>query len=552
MNPNRALSYARALRGWSQYVVASKIGTSSKNVSRWECGVTFPSPYYRELLCQLFELNAQSLGLLPLSVDDDTTDTSTSMSMPEPLAAMVSPPPQITDVPRFIGHEALLHELLRQLQLGRSLALVGLPGVGKTTLLGNLLQCSQIRERFPDGIIWVELGPTPDIPGHLSRIARLLGFSMDALEQEESEVGRLHLLSQFLHEVFPTRHLLVVLDDIWSTETALPFFIGGPSVTYILTTRLPEVAFALTSQHPYIVPPLPFEASYQLLTTLAPAVEAINRTFLEEIIEFTGGLPLALTLIGKYLAFHSYGGQLHRLETALNKLTDTGYRLHLSSSSVQVNMPQTQNSDNVHSLDKTIALSTQRLPEVAQIALQALSVLPSAPEYFSEEAALAITAIEQEVLDLLVDVGLIEPIKNNSYRIHQVIADYGCYHLKEKAPQVRLIKYMEKVCTEQRTNVALLEREYSTLLLGLKTASVLRMHNEVIQGVFALLPLMQIHGEIALADHYLHQALHATLEVDSLLTLSVNSCDSRSLRELPRRANDLEKVEPSNEYRMGT
>jgi transcriptional regulator with XRE-family HTH domain len=61
---SQALYRARSLRGWSQATVASKLGTSRKTVSRWECGETFPSPYFRERLCLLFDLDIEALGLL--------------------------------------------------------------------------------------------------------------------------------------------------------------------------------------------------------------------------------------------------------------------------------------------------------------------------------------------------------------------------------------------------------------------------------------------------------------------------------------------------------
>jgi uncharacterized membrane protein/transcriptional regulator with XRE-family HTH domain len=58
------LRYERMQRGWSQARVAELIGTDSGNVSRWERGRSSPSPYFRERLCQLYEKNAQELGLL--------------------------------------------------------------------------------------------------------------------------------------------------------------------------------------------------------------------------------------------------------------------------------------------------------------------------------------------------------------------------------------------------------------------------------------------------------------------------------------------------------
>jgi len=74
MFPNQTLRRARILHGWSQSALATKLGTSPKNVSRWERGYTFPSPYYRERLCQLFEVDAQVLGLLPPSQKDTATN----------------------------------------------------------------------------------------------------------------------------------------------------------------------------------------------------------------------------------------------------------------------------------------------------------------------------------------------------------------------------------------------------------------------------------------------------------------------------------------------
>jgi len=58
------LKHEREQRGWSQARVAEQIGTDAVNVSRWERGVSFPSPYFREKLCLLFGKNAQELGFL--------------------------------------------------------------------------------------------------------------------------------------------------------------------------------------------------------------------------------------------------------------------------------------------------------------------------------------------------------------------------------------------------------------------------------------------------------------------------------------------------------
>ncbi len=61
--PRIRLTEARNNRGWSQLEVAERIGTTHVNVSRWERGITRPSPYFRRKLCQLFGKNEEELDL---------------------------------------------------------------------------------------------------------------------------------------------------------------------------------------------------------------------------------------------------------------------------------------------------------------------------------------------------------------------------------------------------------------------------------------------------------------------------------------------------------
>lgn len=70
--PNERLRNEREIRGWSRDYVAEKIGGDSQSVGRWERGVTFPSPYYRQALCELFRMNAKELGL----IKEDTKNSS--------------------------------------------------------------------------------------------------------------------------------------------------------------------------------------------------------------------------------------------------------------------------------------------------------------------------------------------------------------------------------------------------------------------------------------------------------------------------------------------
>jgi transcriptional regulator with XRE-family HTH domain len=54
----------RELRSWSQGELAEKVGASSLTVSRWERGMSLPTPQYRQQLCEVFGKSAQELGFI--------------------------------------------------------------------------------------------------------------------------------------------------------------------------------------------------------------------------------------------------------------------------------------------------------------------------------------------------------------------------------------------------------------------------------------------------------------------------------------------------------
>jgi transcriptional regulator with XRE-family HTH domain len=72
MIPNKQLKYARELCGWTRSYVAERVESDPRTVGRWERGNTFPSPYHRQRLCELFGKNAEELGLIK---EDHRCDT---------------------------------------------------------------------------------------------------------------------------------------------------------------------------------------------------------------------------------------------------------------------------------------------------------------------------------------------------------------------------------------------------------------------------------------------------------------------------------------------
>jgi transcriptional regulator with XRE-family HTH domain len=68
--PNIVLRHQRMNRGWSQQKVAQQLDTTEDMISKWERGISKPSPFYQEKLCNLFNMTANELDLIDLPPTD--------------------------------------------------------------------------------------------------------------------------------------------------------------------------------------------------------------------------------------------------------------------------------------------------------------------------------------------------------------------------------------------------------------------------------------------------------------------------------------------------
>src|SRR5579863_3480539 len=531
MKPN-ALKVERVLRGWSQAKVSEAVGTNVRSIIRWEQGQTLPHPYYREQLCSLFGKNARELGLVEEEVEEqvekEESNEAEELQNPHSITPLVASaifdpaiPASSGIADSLIGRECLLAQVKQQLEDGDHhslIALHGLPGMGKTSLAVALTLDQALRDHFCDGILWVGLGQEPDVPGQLARWGKLLGVT----PKEVGNVNSREAWGNALHTAIGSRRLLLVIDDAWSVEDALAFRVGGTQCAHVLTTRLPHVAFVFAKERTLAVPELLDADGLSLLGHFVPTLVQQDSDSALALVKAVGGSPLALTLMGNYLAEVTFTRQARRLQQALAKLHDAEQRLRLSAPVALADRSPCLPSDTPLSLYAAIAVSTQRLDRQAYDTLRALAVFPPKPGSFSEEAALAVSAATPETLDALWDTGLLESSGSGRYTLHQTIADYANYTNHDATgdtqAQERLVHYVTRYIQKHEQDYETLESEQSTIQTALELAARSGLYQELRQGVLGFVGFMRVRGHYTLAQSLLTQALQVTNTQEDALT----------------------------------
>ncbi len=522
MKKSSPLKLAREQLGWSQAKVAEELQVTSRTIARWEQGQATPYPYYREQLCSLFGKNAHELGLL--SEVEEVEDNEKQAIVPA-VNITVSPTlspflfdPIIPEAPgnanHLLGRDVLLDQIKHRLLQGKSQALTalnGLPGIGKTALAVALAADRHIQAYYYDGVLWAGLGPDPNMLSQLTRWGTLLGIRACDVEDATS----LESWWRTLSATVGSRHMLIVIDDVWSAEDALLLRIGGINCAHLVTTRSPQVAFAFAQEGTVVVPELEEAAGLALLARFIPQFVEQDEEVATELVRTVSGLPLAIKLMGHHLASQAFSGQARRLRTAITILQDAQQRLAVSVPSKWHELPPSLPKNTPLSLQAAIAVSDQHLSKQAHAMLRALAVLPAKPNSFSEEAALAISQEPVEVLDALWDAGLLEGSGSGRYTLHQTIVDYARSQYQDTQARQRLVNFVVQCLQTHEHDYGTLELEANNLQAGLDAALALGMHHELVAGITAFVTYMRVRGRYALADYYLQEAIKTTMQQKS-------------------------------------
>ncbi|MDR7276537.1 helix-turn-helix domain-containing protein [Catenuloplanes atrovinosus] len=318
--------------------------------------------------------------------------------------------PRAGELPRrtaeFVGREAELAVLGDRVTTEAPASVTvlhGPPGVGKTALAIRAAELH--RHRFPGGALHVDLrgtAPEPAAPGDVQAVLfRALGVPPRRIAADADErAGQLRAL-------LGRRRCLLVLDDAAGEAQVRELLPGAGSV--LITSRRPLGGLAAVRR--CAVTPLPLADAVALLRTAG--AEPGTEEELVAVARLCGHLPLALRLAANRLA----GGGTGRL---IAELADADRRL-------------TALSTEDTGVEAAFAVSYERLGGPARTLFRRLAWVPTEPFGAADLAGYdPLTA--EDLLEELLDSGLLQPEGADRYRMHELIRLYAAGRLRAEEP----------------------------------------------------------------------------------------------------------------------
>jgi tetratricopeptide (TPR) repeat protein len=332
-------------------------------------------------------------------------------------------------------------------------ALTGVGGMGKTQLAIEFAH--RFRAQFPGGVFWLSMERPATVATQVATCGGPTGLCLFDNDPSERRLGsrghdtpqeerltlkqRVDLVRMAWEQ--PTQRLLI-FDNLEDPSLLAKWRPHGGGSRVLITTRSERWASYSGVQ---VIPLRPLMDPESLALLLRPRAQAQNRSVAALLVEpgaqaaantlvqVLGGLPLALTLAGHYLAERSLAvtDYLHLIQAA-----------SVQHASLNASLHQDLPTGHAASIVATFALSTARLrpdePTDQQAYAIWLGAAQLAPEPIPVDLLLQLVGLnltdpvqrEQGDLSLLRlrEVGLLEQVREglvDCYRLHRLLAAYA-------------------------------------------------------------------------------------------------------------------------------
>lgn len=337
-------------------------------------------------------------------------------------AGWVRPAQLPAAVADFTGRDAVVRTLGERLTAqggARALAIsavAGIGGVGKTTLAVHVAHA--VREEYPDGQLYVDLrgqgAQALDPEAVLASFLRALGVADGTIPDSLAERAALY------RSTLAGRRVLVLLDNARDAPQVRELLPGSPQCAVVVTSR--GRMAELPGAHLVTLDAMSPDEALALFTRIVGAdrVEPESAAA-REVVAACGCLPLAIRIAGSRLAARRSG----TVAALAERLADERRRLdRLKVGELEVTA--------------SFQMGYGQL-EPAQARAFRLLALPDGPDLSlaSGAALLDLDAFDaEELLDSLVDMGMLESPTSGRYRYHDLLRLFARGRAERDEPEV--------------------------------------------------------------------------------------------------------------------